>query len=541
MRGAFCAVFLLALVCLLPRAARVGLTGDYVDPISRITAQDEALYSNSAIGMAREGNWLTPYFMARPALYKPPMLIWISALSVKLFGISTFHLRVPLTAVAALSIGLIFLWGAEAGGITAGMCAGLLVLSNRFFHTLSTLVMTDALLLAFTAAAVYAIFSDPWLESRTALWGFAACTAGAILTKGVAGVFPIAILGLYWVTVRPAERPALRRALLAAALAIALSAPWFLYQLAVHPRWFWTEHIAVEILGFGTGEPPQTSRETTAVFYLLRMVTIEPILFSAVLVALPAFARKLRERSSGPILLAVWAAFAASATLAWQYRSASYLLALVPALALIGACYGPFSEQRHSSWMLGLIVVGLIAKCALPGAPWGLNYQAGTVNPVAQALTDYCEGPRAENLMVVDAVDDLYAAALPLQLRYARVGARLSNGAYGMPFRDLGISLHVEDYLHLDAGRERYAGVLREWGVTSTAPVGTVVTAASAKELESLVRAAPNTDFLIPNRYRAAIHDSGHRYVPAAPGFGFLLSSGAGAGTEPHTSWTCRM
>src|SRR5690349_18958096 len=65
MRRALSAVALLALACLLLRSARVGLAGDYVDPVGRLTAQDEALYSHSAIRMATAGNWLTPMFMGR--------------------------------------------------------------------------------------------------------------------------------------------------------------------------------------------------------------------------------------------------------------------------------------------------------------------------------------------------------------------------------------------------------------------------------------------------------------------------------------------
>ena len=83
MQRALCAVALLALACLLLRAARVGLAGDYVDPIGKITAQDEALYANSAIRMARQGNWLTPMFMGRLALYKPPLLMWAAGLSAR--------------------------------------------------------------------------------------------------------------------------------------------------------------------------------------------------------------------------------------------------------------------------------------------------------------------------------------------------------------------------------------------------------------------------------------------------------------------------
>ena len=51
---------MLALACLLLRSARVGLAGDYVDPVSRITAQDEAIYANGAIHMAQAGGWIAP-------------------------------------------------------------------------------------------------------------------------------------------------------------------------------------------------------------------------------------------------------------------------------------------------------------------------------------------------------------------------------------------------------------------------------------------------------------------------------------------------
>ena len=161
-------------------------------------------------------------------------------------------------------MGFIFLWAGELAGWQAGAVAAALLLSNHLWQTLAALCMTDALLLAFYVAAFYALFCDPWLESRASLFGFSAAVAAAILTKGIAGILPLAVLGLYWAAVRRQERPAFSRVCLAAILALGFAAPWFLYQLAVHPRWFWTEHIAVEILGFGAGAPPQTSQENQA-------------------------------------------------------------------------------------------------------------------------------------------------------------------------------------------------------------------------------------------------------------------------------------
>src|ERR1039458_8984520 len=93
MRRAFCAVALLALACLLVRAARVGLTGEYIDPVGKIAAQDEAYYANPAIAMAREGGWLTPRFMGRYTLFKPPLLVWAAAFSSKILGVSRLGLR----------------------------------------------------------------------------------------------------------------------------------------------------------------------------------------------------------------------------------------------------------------------------------------------------------------------------------------------------------------------------------------------------------------------------------------------------------------
>src|ERR1035437_6372124 len=80
--------------------------------------------------------------------------------------------------------------------------------------------------------AMFCLFVDPWLESKAALWGYSGAVAGAILPKGVAG-------------------------------------------------WFWAEHFRVELLGYGAGQPPQTSQESHAVFYATRRVVVLPAIRTA--------------------------------------------------------------------------------------------------------------------------------------------------------------------------------------------------------------------------------------------------------------------
>ena len=542
MRRALCGVALLALACLLVRAARVGIAGDYIDPISKITSQDEAMYAHSAIVMAREGDWLTPRFMGRYALYKPPLLVWAAAASGKLLGVSRVSLRLPIALLSALALGLIFLWAAEVAGWQAGAAACALVLSNHLWHTLAGLCMTDGLLLACYIAAFYALFWDPWLESRVALGGFSAAVAGAILTKGIAGILPLAVLGLYWLAARRQERPTFLRVCLAGALALAFAAPWFLYQFAVHPRWFWTEHIAVEILGFGAGAPPQTSQENQALFYLMRLAGTDPILLAFAASAIPAFLSDLRRRTGAPVLLAAWLAVMLAAVLGWQYRNASYLLPLVPALALLAAGWSPFRTRRYAPWMLVALAAAWQIKVSAPDLPWGLDFRAGTVQVAAPTLSDYCAQARGNELIVLDLSDDLYAAALPLaRLRYATVEPLAAPpGPYAMPFAEMGLTLTVAQFNDLARYTPAFRSRLREWGLDSGAPIGTLIKARTEAELADLIRAHPESDFLITGAYRHAT-DSAPQEVIGTPGDLLLLLSRIPVARKSPPAWTCRM
>jgi hypothetical protein len=543
MQRALCAVAVLALACLLLRSARVGLAGDYVDPIGKITAQDEALYANSAIRMARQGDWLTPMFMGRYALYKPPLLMWAAGFSARILGVSRLALRLPVALLASLGLGLVFLWVAELRSWQAAACAALLVASNHLWHVLGGMCMTDGLLVAFYIAAMYCLFSDPWLESKPALWGFAGAVAGAILTKSVAGVLPLGALGLYWLAAPRNQRPAFARVCLAAGLALALAAPWFVYQAVVHSRWFWAEHINLEILAFGAGAPPQTSRENQALFYLLRMPVVDPVLTAIAIVALPGFWGELRKRSGPAVLLLCWMAMVLASILVFQYRNLSYTLPLIPALAILATAYGSYTAGRRAVWVLVFAGAVFAGKAAWPSTPWGISFHRGTIQAVAPLVSDYCARGRFHELILVGMDDDLYASALPLpKLRYSLVGASVAGGKYGMPFDSMGIVLTAAQFNDPARWTPVFRQRLSEWGIDSAEPIGTLITPASPEELAQMIRAHPDSDFLAPARYRNAVEAAAranHEIVEAPEHF-FLLSR-QGTGQTASPAWSCRL
>jgi hypothetical protein len=541
MRRAFIAAAAFALACLVVRCARVGLAGDCLDPVSGIQAPDEALYASSAIHMAVEGGWLTPRFMGRMALYKPPLLMWMSGFAARLAGVSRLALRFPIALLCALAAGLVFWWAAEARSWQAGAAAVLLLASNHLWHVLGSMCLTDGLLAAFSTAAMYCLFADPWLESRAAFWGYAGSVAAAILTKSVAGALPLGMLALYWLLAPRNRRPALGRMCAAAGLALALAAPWFVYQLLAHPRWFWTEHVAIEILGYGAGAPPQTSQENQALFYAMRILRIDPLLAAMALAALPAFAAELKRRSAPAVLLACWMGVVVAAVLFWQYRSVTYLLPLAPAAAILATCYGTLSEVRSAKWVLALALAGFVLKAATPGMPWGISCRGGTVVASAPMLSEYCGLGRANELVVVQPDDEMYASVLPLPgVRYYMIGQMPVSGRYGMDFAAMGIVLDADRFD--DPGRwfPVFRRQLREWGMESTSPVGTMIVGSTTAGLARTIGNHPATDFFLPDSYREAVSASAtpaHEIVPMPPGHFLLLARQSRPAAPPR--WSC--
>ena len=102
------AAFLLTVALLTATAWLSPLSAVYTNPVQSIRAQDESFYSSIAINMAQDNAWLAPKFMGRFAFNKPPLGIWLPALSVKIFGPNKMALRLPSILAGGLTALLAF-------------------------------------------------------------------------------------------------------------------------------------------------------------------------------------------------------------------------------------------------------------------------------------------------------------------------------------------------------------------------------------------------------------------------------------------------
>jgi 4-amino-4-deoxy-L-arabinose transferase-like glycosyltransferase len=79
---------------------------------------------SEAIGMTKDSDWMTPKVMGRPFLLKPPLLVWLSTLSLRLLGRSLFSIRLPALLLGAAGVATVFAWVARARSMAAGVLGG---------------------------------------------------------------------------------------------------------------------------------------------------------------------------------------------------------------------------------------------------------------------------------------------------------------------------------------------------------------------------------------------------------------------------------
>ncbi len=498
-------------------AGEAEIATGWTDPVGRIGAQDEAVYAASTLRMAEQGDWVTPYFMGRYALHKPPLLYWLSASSVRSLGRSNFALRLPSLLAGALTVTIAAAWVATSAASgpmawASGWLTAILLCSSHLFFVLSRLAMTDVLLLAALSVALFSVHHDPALTRRSSLWIFGIACGAAIMTKAAAGLLPILIVVPGYLFGK--ERPTLRRLGQAMFIVLAVSAPWHLAQLTIHPNWFWTEYVLHEHFMKGLSDPAQSSSESHLMFYGRRLLLLDPFLLIGATAAGIALRRKI------PREIAMWIGVALGVALFFRYRNASYLLPIYPALAILVGLAVP---RRWVRAVLVVAVVVVLVKIWFPQQPWGLPFSPELANPSYAALNDYAAQKRNRELIILEPDDQFYAALLPLpHLRYGYVGAAPPPGDDPLDFRYMGVTVSLEQFQNLEQERPALLSHLREYDLDSQDPIATVILLGSRQDAEDLIASHPTTDFYLPRSWVGSPPVS-HRLLDATDSRVFLL------------------
>jgi 4-amino-4-deoxy-L-arabinose transferase-like glycosyltransferase len=191
----------------------------------------DSVHSEVAREMLVRQDWTTLYANGIRYLEKAPLLYWSMAASFKVFGISTAAARIPLAltvlalafAVEAFARKAFSNRGSEPtgdgqeetkqdalesgsrSGARAGLYAGLILLSSFGIFIFTRITIPDAMVCLWLTLAIFCYWLTEQQSEPAGLpcYGFAACCALNVLTKGLIGiVFPIGIVLLHLLLTR---------------------------------------------------------------------------------------------------------------------------------------------------------------------------------------------------------------------------------------------------------------------------------------------------------------------------------------------------
>jgi 4-amino-4-deoxy-L-arabinose transferase-like glycosyltransferase len=158
----------------------------------------DSVHAEVAREMLLRHDWVTLYANGIRYLEKAPLLYWSMAASFRVFGVRTAAARLPLAlTVLALALAMESFARRAFHSARAGLYAAVLLLSSFGIFIFTRIIIPDVAVCLWLTLALFCYWLTEQQSSpnRLLCWGFAACCALNVLTKGLIGiVFPVLIV-----------------------------------------------------------------------------------------------------------------------------------------------------------------------------------------------------------------------------------------------------------------------------------------------------------------------------------------------------------
>lgn len=332
---------------------------------------DEGRYAEIPREMLESGDFVTPFLNYVKYFEKPPLIYWLNALSMKLFGQNEFAARLSDALCGVFTILFVYYLGRILFGRRQGIVAALILGSSAGFMIQNRMILTDIpLTFCLTAALGCFVLATREGESKASLYYhlFYVSAALAVLAKGLIGmVLPGGVIFFYLLLTR--QWRILREMRLPTGLLLffLVSAPWFVLVSMRNPdfaRFFFIhehfERFMTKVHG----------RYQPIWFFV-------PVLLAGMLpwsVLIPASFRgiwKERQLSGGEsrLYLAIWFLLIFLFFSKSNSKLIPYILPVYPAAALLvgDMIIRTLDGQMRPLWFSARIMAGLLIIIGIAG------------------------------------------------------------------------------------------------------------------------------------------------------------------------------
>jgi len=360
---------LLILLCLFGAAWFIAI--DHRD----LVRPDEGRYAEISREMVATGDWLTPRLNGFKYFEKPALQYWATAGAFSLFGINEWTARLWTALTGFAGVLLVYFTGIRLFGRPAGLYAAAATASGFLYAFLGHFNTLDMGLTFFLTLALCAFLraqtsaeAQPKQQRNWMLVAWAGA-AFAVLSKGLIGaLLPAGALFVYLAWQRDWHVLKRLHVLAGLALFLLITAPWFIAVSLANPEFFRFFFIYEHFERFltkahGRYQPP---------WYFV------PVLLAGMapwtLTLFPALARAFRHDPARPTgefqparFLLAWSAFIFLFFSVSSSKLPSYVLPIMPALALLIGAYLAAAKGRVLLWQgLPFALVGIIIMLLAP-------------------------------------------------------------------------------------------------------------------------------------------------------------------------------
>jgi hypothetical protein len=295
--------------------------------------------------MVERGDWLIPQFQDQPFADKPPLFFWAQAVSLCIFGMHDWAVRLPGMLFAVAGILTTALLARRLFDRQTAVVAGLFQATTILPLALAQAAVHDVALVPFTNLAILCLLGAVHAVRKRSYFVWlmlAGLTLGlACLTKGLMGLACVGIVvGGYLLASPRREWWHLFSLALAIIVGCVVAAPWFVLMEQRAPGYFYYYVVQRHFLGYLT----ESQRHGSAKWWYYL-----PVLFGGGLPwisYLPAHCidgwdnwRRGNRRlfDSHHKLLWIWAIGWTMFVCAGQSKLVTYLLPVFPALSILAA------------------------------------------------------------------------------------------------------------------------------------------------------------------------------------------------------------
>lgn len=342
-----------------------------------LLASDEGRYAEIAREMLVSGDWIVPRYNDVLYFEKPPLHMWMTALSYELFGVGEWQTRLWGALCGLIGVGAMMLAARRWWGPRVAAWTGLILAATPNWylggHFNSLDISVSAALALTLAATLIAQHPDNPVGARRRWMLLAwAGMAAAVLAKGLIGLaLPGLVLVIYSVATRDWRLWARLHILTGLVLFLVLVVPWFLAIGERHPEFnhffFIHEHLQ--------RYTSTVHRRDAPLWYFVPQFLAGFLPWLGLIPGMWRAAREERATPGTPVpfrpirLLAIWAVaifvfFSASSS-----KLPGYLLPVMPAVALLGAiALDRLSPRAWGRWMWAMLALFALVAVLSPFA-----------------------------------------------------------------------------------------------------------------------------------------------------------------------------